>query len=413
MTSNDAQIDVLLRRYAGKSQGSPATEHLDADELSAFAEGSLPAAARARYVSHLVDCDNCRQIVSQLAISSGALVKTEDVATAGTQDDSWWKRFSRFFTPLTFRYAAFAMVLIAAAGIVFLVIRRPRDSNLLAQSNQRERAPETVVKPNGDAIPQANNEARSAANENSQPLKAPLPQSTPNADEIAKQGQSKAGDNPASPSKPLKAGEAPLTATKAEPGAVQPVPSYAPPPPLEGKSAETQSREQQNIAGLASASGPSKSAPTANNVKLMDRAAETDKDNRAGIETSRMVVNQPPASRRAGDEKAKGPRRDLENNAVLNRSSNETREAAKPQGVVAPDRPAEEKSPETRSAGGRKFRRQGNAWIDSKFKSSMSVKSISRGSSEFASLDSGLKSIAQQLGGELIVVWKGKAYLIR
>jgi hypothetical protein len=74
---------------------------------------------------------------------------------------------------------------------------------------------------------------------------------------------------------------------------------------------------------------------------------------------------------------------------------------------------SEEKAPETRSAGGRKFRRQGNAWVDAKFKSSMSMKSVARGSSDFSSLDSGLRSIAQQLGGEVIVVWKGKAYLIK
>jgi len=43
----------------------------------------------------------------------------------------------------------------------------------------------------------------------------------------------------------------------------------------------------------------------------------------------------------------------------------------------------------------------------------MTVKSISRGSNDFDALDSGLRSIAQQLGGEVIVVWKGKAYLIR
>src|SRR6267378_3004799 len=136
MTSNDAQIDVLLRRYAGRSQNQTPAEHLDADELNAFAEGSLPAAARARYVSHLIDCDNCRQIVSQLAVSSGALVKTDAEATAGIQRFSWWKRF---FSPLTLRYAAFAIVLIAAAGVIFLVTRRPRESNLVAKSDQSER----------------------------------------------------------------------------------------------------------------------------------------------------------------------------------------------------------------------------------------------------------------------------------
>src|SRR5450759_3032863 len=89
MTSNDAQIDVLLRRYAGQSQRDAATEHLDADEFNAFAEGSLPEAARARYVSHLADCDDCRKVVSQLAISSGAVVAAEATRAADSPGYSW------------------------------------------------------------------------------------------------------------------------------------------------------------------------------------------------------------------------------------------------------------------------------------------------------------------------------------
>jgi hypothetical protein len=69
--------------------------------------------------------------------------------------------------------------------------------------------------------------------------------------------------------------------------------------------------------------------------------------------------------------------------------------------------------PETRSAGGRKFERQGGVWVDSKFKTSMAAKTIARGSDDFQKLDSGLRAIAQQLSGDIIVVWKGKAYRIR
>ena len=74
---------------------------------------------------------------------------------------------------------------------------------------------------------------------------------------------------------------------------------------------------------------------------------------------------------------------------------------------------ATEEAPESRSVGSRKFKRQGNAWVDSKFKSSMSVRNVERESEEFDKLDSGLRSIAQQLSGEIVVVWKGKAYRIR
>jgi hypothetical protein len=77
------------------------------------------------------------------------------------------------------------------------------------------------------------------------------------------------------------------------------------------------------------------------------------------------------------------------------------------------DRAGRAQSDEPVSVGGRKFRRQGSVWVDLKFKSSMPVTTVARGSENFSALDSKLRSIAQQLGGEVIVVWKGKAYRIR
>jgi len=415
MTSNDAQIDVLLRRYAGQSQSPAAGEHLDPDELNAFAEGSLPAAARSRYVSHLVDCDNCRQIVSRLAIGSGALVKTESETTADIQGYSWWKRFSGFFSPLPLSYAALAAVLISIVGVSFFVMRQPRETQLVAHNDQSQ-TNESAVKP--PAAAQTNSAPQSEGFENKQAPMTATSQASPGPDEIAK--LDKSADKPAAISKSAKEPEAPtsplpVAGKKAETGAAQVVPSYAAPPPLEGERAETLSRAEQSPKSLGAASGPRKSAPT-DSFKMADRArpGESEKDNRGGADSSQLAVNQPSASRRAGDDKAKGPRRDAENN-VRSRNSNEVlSDTTRNQGIVTTS-PAvtEEKPPETRSVGGRKFRRQGNAWVDVKFKSSMNPRSILRGSGEFNDLDSGLRSIAQELSGELIVVWKGKAYRIR
>ena len=427
MKSNDAQIDVLLRRYAGQSHGNPATEHLDADELNAFAEGSLPAAARTRYVSHLLDCDNCRQIVSQLAISSGAVVAAEASPAADASGYSWWKRLSGFLSPMTLRYAAFAMVLITVAGVVFLVTQRPREFNELAQSEQKQ-APETAVKPPDTAAPQSGNSTQSGGNDNKQGLAAnptSSSQPSPNSDQIAKLDQPKAGDNPALPPAPAKAAKEaeptsnPALAANKKPESVinGTRPAYSPPPPVERQRAETESRELPNVGGVATVSGPRKSEQPADKFKAIDRGrgGEAGKDSRVDDANTRLAVNQAPASKRMSDEKVKGPRRDVDNSAAMSRSSNVVNEdATKNQGVVvAKPAAAEEKPPETRSAGGRKFKRQGSAWVDTKFKSSMTLKSISRRSSEFDALDSGIRSIAQQLGGEVIIVWKGKAYVIK
>jgi hypothetical protein len=139
-------------------------------------------------------------------------------------------------------------------------------------------------------------------------------------------------------------------------------------------------------------------------------ASEENKDN--GANDKQVLADRPaPASRRGSDEKLKGPRRDIDNNATLSRNADDSR-SRNAQGMVTQNQ-VEEKPPETRSVGGRKFRREGNAWVDVKFKSSMPVKSISRGSSEFDELDSDLRSIAKQLGGQILVVRKNKAYLIK
>jgi len=416
MPSNDAQIDVLLRRYAGQSQPAAAGEHLDADELNAFAEGSLPAAARSRYLSHLVDCDNCRQVVSQLAISGGALVKMESEATTDTQGYSWWKRLAGFFSPLTLTSAALAAVVIVIAGVGFFVMRQRAEPTLIAQRDQSKSAPENAVKPAGDQISPTSSAPQSGGDENKQEpfTSSSTSQASPGPDQVAKLDKtaekppvlSRSGSEAEAPPPP-----APATAKKAEAGEAQITPSYAP-PPLEGQRAETLSRTEPNPKSIGSVSGPRKGAPT-DSFKMDDRArsAESEKDSRGG---SDLAMNQPATPRRASDEKAKGPRRDAENNS-RNRNLNEVAsDANKTQGVVSSTRTVTEEKPlEQRSVGGRKFSRQGNAWIDVKFKSSMKLKSISRGSGDFNNLDSGLRSIAQELGGELIVVWKGKAYLIR
>lgn len=406
MTPNDVQIDVLMRRYAKHSSSEASAEHLDPDELSAFAEGAVPPAARTRYVSHLADCDNCRQIVSQLALSAGAVAKTDPVASTETAPVSWSQRLAAFFAPRTLRYAAFAVVLIAAAGIVFLLARRPaNNSALVAQNEQRKPTAATAVKPSDQVAPQANtsNSASADANRNGN-----LAESGQKPRVAEERDESKvAAATVPSP----KAGETLPAATPAlamKSSESESRPSYAPPPPGERQGEEARTRPQSNVGGLAS--GPRKSATTDDKYKS-DRAAEpTIAKDRAVYDSNRAVTNQPAQTNRTVTrEKRSGPRRDQENVAQSNqlqiepsqKESTGTANAAKP-----------EAAPETRTVGGRKFRRQGASWIDLKFKTSMPLRTVTRGSDEFSALDSGLRSIASQLGGEIIVVWKNKAYRI-
>ena len=68
-----------------------------------------------------------------------------------------------------------------------------------------------------------------------------------------------------------------------------------------------------------------------------------------------------------------------------------------------------------RRVGGRQFRRQGGVWVDTAYNSSRQTTSVARGSEQYRALvadEPGIRTIADQLGGEVIVVWKGRAYRI-
>ena len=430
MTSNEKQIDVLLRRYAKAAPRSArAGEHLDADELSAFADGALPPATRARYISHLADCDDCREQASALTISSGAVVRADQRQAEITEGRTFWQLIAGLFALPVLRYGALAAVLLIIAAVAFVALRRPRpESSSLVAANQPVEQERSAVKPPGTMQDsdthnkQANTELRGASP--SQPV-AGKDQSATKAD-----GTQLAKEAPViqEPMKEAAASPPPVTfgaAKKSGEGQVeQAAPSYAPLPPAEATLKQQEAyREQQRAAGVSGPRQQQQKYEQADKLATLDRerdAAKDAKDTKRMDEaaptantTPSVASNQAPRNR-AVNEKAKGPMRNTENNAIF-RSVPEDRAEAPKTGSkpVADNRASTEEVPQTRSAGGKKFRRQGNAWVDQKFKSSMTLRSISRGSEDFAALDSGLRSIAQQIGGEVIIVWKGKAYLIK
>ena len=71
---------------------------------------------------------------------------------------------------------------------------------------------------------------------------------------------------------------------------------------------------------------------------------------------------------------------------------------------------------EIREVAGRRFRKQGNAWIDLAYVANRPVMNVVRGSEQYRVLvadEPSLRTIAERLAGEVIVVWKGRAYRIR
>ena len=68
--------------------------------------------------------------------------------------------------------------------------------------------------------------------------------------------------------------------------------------------------------------------------------------------------------------------------------------------------------PVTRVVGGRIFNNRDGAWYDSAYHGQATV-NYRRGTAEYKKLDSGLRNIADTLGGTVVVVWKAKAYRIQ
>jgi hypothetical protein len=412
MTPNDAQIDLLLKSYSRKANssvtehvgsGERGETHLDADELNSFAEGALPSTARARYVSHLTDCERCRKLATQLAVAAGTTVPMRaEAANEISERASLWQRFKDAFAVPNLRYAAFALVVIAAVGITFVALRRERQSSLVAENTRVAPAPASAVRRSQEVPGQANQSSENQATS---------PSSPSNSDLAKKQSQ----PEPPATVAPAKEGDLAKSAPgtekkKAESEVTEVAPSYAPPPP--GERAEPTSSEEKNLkTGIASSQPAPKPKQSDDEFKMSDRARadEAARGRELEIQRSRAGQGGPTNRNEVGAARAPGT---AEKSSVARRRANEnaageSQDQSRTQGLMA-----DSAAPEERKAGGRSFRRQGGVWIDKKFKSSMSVTEIKRGSEEFRALDSGLRSIADQLSGEVVVVWKGKAYRI-
>jgi hypothetical protein len=107
---------------------------------------------------------------------------------------------------------------------------------------------------------------------------------------------------------------------------------------------------------------------------------------------------------KTGPSRATGPR-NVQNQQNVQDSNLGMRQAE----ALAKSRPAV--SPNLRTAGGKKFEQRGGVWYDTAYRG-QGTKTIRRGTEDFIRLDGGLRSIADSLGGTVVLVWNNKAYRI-
>lgn len=445
----DKEIDSLLRRRArsrarvrddddGSHGPSAAVAHLDADELSAFAEGALPAAARGAVASHLADCDECRGVVVGLARVAGFEVESEEHATAslvtvpGRASVAGWRVWMRsLFAPSVLRYVAPALALCMVAVVSYVALRSRQvandSSSRMARSERRRdeatqqaasaTAPESTETANANAsagglTDQAANDSSGGAHAANSSTQTSAGKGHGAAEAPAAQADT-ATDTAAPPPPP------PAAASEVSGGVAASAPKSA--PADERELAKAENREQTDSKERA-ARGAEPEDVTASDQPLQQKRVSQTRPNEVqapdgsrnqsrssnNVQSNIAGIGGAATSTRADERDSNSSAANRPPAARHSRSDASGGERSEDDGVV--------RAGETKAAAGHRFRRDGGAWVDVNYKSSMSSTGVRRGSEAFRALVADLPElgrIAEQIGGEVVVVVHGRAYRIR
>lgn len=366
----DKEIDALLRQTAksehfAMTNGSSMPAHIDADAISAFAENALPEKTRAIYMTHLADCDRCRKILSSLIMlgAESEVSASESIAAGIAAVPPPWYR--RLFVFPNLAYTMGGLVLVFSGLLGFLVMQNSLSTDNVQVSQVANKAP---AQPQSAVIPSGETAANSmpAANSNAaMPPGAPNfqgtvnPETTPGSiiqmDEDAKVGEDKLG--------------------------------YRGPTPAQEPVVTDVLRERDD-------------GEVVRKEELRDARVNPAKPANEAKSTTTMPAPPPPppppgAAGAKPDEKFLG--------GTL--GSKDTARAKK---MAEANQPASGR----RQVNGKAFSQSGGVWYDSAYQG-QSTKDVRRGTNEYKKLDAGLRSIAESLGGTVVVVWKEGAYRIR
>lgn len=369
----DKEIDALLRHAA---QGETAfavvgskSSHLDADEISAFAENALPENVKRKYTIHFADCSRCRSILSNLiALNAETQVeivqplKTEKAATA----IPWYRKL---FAYPNLAYTMGALVL-AFSGLIAYVVLQNDSASPGFEISQISEPTEKAQAPSFEQVTPTEESFSNSMMSNSMMSSASPNISEANAAPVLTEN------------KTINA----LTANSNM--------SVSAPPKVPANESSRAEISQNNFA--LSPNNSNLQAKIANSnitAKEKEEIRKEDSQNKKA-ETLKDADSAKPAP---NSYNVQLPIQ--ERNTADNLLSATAKKKA-------------QKTSETTSVSGKSFKRANNVWIDSTYKG-QSTTNISRGTNEYKKLDSGLRSIVEDLGGTVVVVWKEKAYRIQ
>ena len=462
----DREIDRLLRGRGRAARGGDASPggptrgngrdaadgdgaHLDADELSAYAEDALPAPTRLRFSAHLADCDRCRKIATGIVLSSGVAAElerreAEAARPVAAPSPPWRARLAALLSPRVLRFAAPALAICLVGAVAFVALRQSPQSltDIARQTASRPQENAPAAAPTG-ALPEAGQGTTGSANSNLEPgLLRPgtddanaQPKSFPDQQHTAATAGTDAAP-PAPAPAPVVADTttvAPLAGGAGAPAAPKAADEIvAQPSPRDDAGgrkatehdprAAAQAEAKEKTAGPEAVSRVYSGAANTTNVQQQAPKAAPSRRGGGGADDDAGYTQQ-----RRNDTARDEVSRAGERNAVQREAEREEykaapdtgarRRQARPSPPTASQGTAADAEPraETRSAGGRQFRRQGSAWVDTAYRS-QPVTTLSRGSERYRALvadEPDIDRIARQLGGEVLLVWKGRAYRIR
>jgi len=370
----DKEIDALLRQAAkgetvfaaNNPQSAIRNPHLDADAISAFAENALPEKMRQSYVLHFADCERCRKILSNvILLNSETEVVSEKEATkaAVVAEPTPWYR--KLFAYPNLAYTMGALILAFSGLIAFVVLQNDSRNAEVSQISERQPTGKGMSS-DGDAAPAETSFSNDFAN------------TTSNTASIANSSAALSTNSLIN---------SVAVNSNAAPGAKKS--NVSPNAPKEElRAANVSSLQNKESFSLDSASGE----------KLAEAERKRAENNDKEV-TATTDATSPAPARKAPPTKSDHPTALARSSAV----SESARDDAKKAKLA---------NNETANVGGKTFKRANGIWIDAAYKGQATT-NITRGTSEYKKLDSGLRSIAENLGGTVVIVWKEKAYRIQ
>ncbi|MDQ6787007.1 MAG: hypothetical protein M3033_09390 [Acidobacteriota bacterium] len=376
----DKEIDSLLRQTAqgetafaaNNPQSEIRNSHLDADQISAFAENALPEKTKSLYTKHFADCDRCRKILSNVillnvetASESVRMPQTEKVAAVLP----WYRRL--FATP-NLAYAMGALVLVFAGLIAFMFLKTaPQNSEV----SQMREVPINMQGASSDGETRTIESNASMSNSSTSSMS---------------NGSAMMSKNLAANSAVVSAPNAPAVSNSAANANKQ-----------SAAKDETKQSEQLRESNSALAKKDKNEMQVSAGSIAVEKTETKAQDNKSSKEDNNDAVRA----------EAPAPKSMLTqpNPAELPINGRSTVMSDAP---AATEKKKSSPNSETKTIAGKTFRRDGGVWYDASY-SGQSTTNVRRGTGDYKKLDAGLRSIADAFGGTVVVVWKAKAYRIQ